>query len=165
MALLLPGLSLARRTRGRSGVLQPFEFRAPGLRPARRAGTQTPRSQTIRESAAVRSRARHRPIFACFDAYGGLKRAQMPQPRRDFTPSLIAPFVEFGLMVFHGTNEERQAGGARPLWQAGAAAEAEIGTCLPWGRGAAPGKQPKSEQGQWLLWGDRRRHRSGGGVS
>ena len=41
-------------------------------------------------------------------------------------------------MLFHGPNEERRAGGASPLWQAGFAAEAEIGTCLPWERGASP---------------------------
>ena len=41
-------------------------------------------------------------------------------------------------MVFHGPNEERRAGGASPLCQAGTAAEAEIGTCLPWERGADP---------------------------
>ena len=35
-------------------------------------------------------------------------------------------------LVFHGPNKERRTGGASPLWQAGAAAEAEIGTCLPW---------------------------------
>ena len=35
-------------------------------------------------------------------------------------------------------HEERRAGGASPLWQAGAAAGAEIGTCLPWERGAGP---------------------------
>ena len=42
------------------------------------------------------------------------------------------------VVVFHGPNEERRAGGASPLWQAGTAAEAEIGTCLPWERGANP---------------------------
>ena len=43
-------------------------------------------------------------------------------------------------MVIHSpnVNEERRAGGASPLWQAGAAAGAEIGTCLPWERGAGP---------------------------
>ena len=35
-------------------------------------------------------------------------------------------------------NEERRADGASPLWQAGTAAQAEIGTCLPWERGADP---------------------------
>ena len=41
-------------------------------------------------------------------------------------------------VFFHGPNEERRAGSASPLWQAGAAAEAEIRTCLPWERGAGP---------------------------
>ena len=41
-------------------------------------------------------------------------------------------------LVFHGTNEERRAGGASPLWKAGVAAWAQIGTCLPWERGTNP---------------------------
>ena len=45
----------------------------------------------------------------------------------------------FGLMmVFHGPNEERRAGGASPLWQAGFAAWVQIGTCLPWEKGTNP---------------------------
>ena len=41
-------------------------------------------------------------------------------------------------MVFHGTNEERRAGGASHLLQAGADARAQIGTCLPWEKGTKP---------------------------
>ena len=35
------------------------------------------------------------------------------------------------VMVFHSTNEERQAGCASPLWQAGTAAEEAMGTSGP----------------------------------
>ena len=43
-----------------------------------------------------------------------------------------------GALVLHGTNEERRAGGASPLWQAGVAAWVQIGTCLPWEKGTNP---------------------------
>ena len=52
------------------------------------------------------------------------------------------------IVGFHGTNEERRAGGASPLCQAGVAAWAQIGTCLPWEKGtntrAAGQRQSKS---------------------
>ena len=56
-------------------------------------------------------------------------------------------------LFFHGPNEARQAGGARSLWQAGTATEAEIGTCLPRERGAEARAAGESvEQGQWDFW-------------
>ena len=62
----------------------------------------------------------------------------------------MGPIFGTRALIFHGPNEERRAGGASPLWQAGAAAEGEIGTCLPRGRGADPraaGKRQSKSSG------------------
>ena len=70
-------------------------------------------------------------------------------------------------MFFHGIiiNEEQRAGGASHLCQAGTAAEAEIGTCLPWERAADPGEAVNRQSKGSGFRGDRRRHRGVGVVA
>jgi hypothetical protein len=50
---------------------------------------------------------------------------------RDNTRGPGARIRHIPILVFHSTNEERQAGCASPLWQAGTAAEGAMGTAGP----------------------------------